>query len=132
MKRLKSVSERTSILKSNHNDKKKRIYKEERNGFRRYCNWRNGLAAKSYASIVGANERINVAVIGIRNQGSVHIDTWCNLKEDKNVVIKTLCDTDEQFFDSRSKIVQEKTGVKPLTNGIYEKYWMIRILMLFQ
>jgi predicted dehydrogenase len=73
------------------------------------------LSSKSYASIIGANERINVAVIGIRNQGSVHINTWCDLKENQNVVIKTICDTDEQFFDSRSKIVQQKTGVKPLT-----------------
>lgn len=34
-----------------------------------------GFTSKSYASIVGANERIKVGVIGIRNQGSVHIDT---------------------------------------------------------
>jgi len=74
-----------------------------------------GFTSKSYASIVGANERINVAVIGVRNQGSVHIDTWCSLKENQNVVLKTICDTDEQFFDSRSKIVQERTGLKPLT-----------------
>ena len=74
-----------------------------------------GFTSKSYASIIGANERINVGVIGIRNQGSVHINTWCSLKDKHNVVIKTLCDTDEQFFDSRSKIVYEKTGVKPLT-----------------
>jgi predicted dehydrogenase len=74
-----------------------------------------GFTSKSYASIVGANERINIAVVGIRNQGSVHIDTWCGLKENQNIAIKTLCDTDEQFFDSRSKTVQEKTGVKPLT-----------------
>jgi len=74
-----------------------------------------GFTSKSYASIVGANERIKVGVIGIRNQGSVHIDTWCSLKEKQNVVIKTLCDTDEQFFDSRSKIVYDKTGLKPLT-----------------
>ena len=40
-----------------------------------------GFASKSYASIIGANERINVAVIGIRNQGSVHINTWCSLKD---------------------------------------------------
>lgn len=74
-----------------------------------------GLNPKSYSSIVGANERINVGVIGIRNQGSVHINTWCGLKDKQNVVIKTICDTDEQFFDSRSKIVYEKTGIKPLT-----------------
>jgi predicted dehydrogenase len=74
-----------------------------------------GFRSKSYASIIGANERITVAVIGIRNQGSVHIDTWCGLRENQNVRLKTICDTDEQFFESRSKTVQEKTGVKPLT-----------------
>jgi len=31
------------------------------------------------------------------------------------VTIKTLCDTDELLFESRSKIVAEKTGIKPLT-----------------
>jgi predicted dehydrogenase len=74
-----------------------------------------GFTAKSYTSIMGANERINAAVIGIRNQGRVHIDTWCGLKDNHNVVLKTLCDADEQFFDSRSKLVYEKTGLKPLT-----------------
>ncbi len=73
-----------------------------------------GLKSKSYSSIIGANERINVGVIGIRNQGSVHINTLCGLKDKQNVAVKTLCDTDEQFFDSRSKIVYEKTGLKPI------------------
>ena len=74
-----------------------------------------GFSSKAYASIVGANGRINLAVIGIRNQGSVHIDTWCKLKESHNVHIKTLCDADEQLFESRSLMVLEKSGVKPLT-----------------
>jgi predicted dehydrogenase len=74
-----------------------------------------GLSSKSYASIIGANERINLAVIGIRNQGSFHIESWCDLKDSHNVVLKTLCDTDEQLFESRSKMVIDKTGVKPLT-----------------
>ncbi len=70
--------------------------------------------AKSYASIMGANDRINLGVIGIRNQGSVHIDSYSKLKDSHNVRIKTLCDADEQLFESRSKIV-EKTGTKPGT-----------------
>jgi predicted dehydrogenase len=80
-----------------------------------------GFSSKSYASVIGANERINLAVIGIRNQGSVHIDTWCNLKESHNVNIKTLCDADEKLFESRSKMVQEKNGVKPLTEWDVQK-----------
>jgi len=74
-----------------------------------------GLSAKSYASIMGANDRINVAVIGIRGRGVSHINAWCNIKDSHNVRIKTLCDTDEQFFDPRSKTVFEKTGATPLT-----------------
>ena len=53
-----------------------------------------GFSAKSYAAISGANERINVAVIGIRNQGTVHLNSWCGLKDSHNVQIRTLCDTD--------------------------------------
>ena len=74
-----------------------------------------GLSSKTYNSIIGANDRINLAQIGIRNQGSVHINNWCDLKDSHNVVIKTLCDADEQLFESRSKIVVDKTGTKPLT-----------------
>jgi predicted dehydrogenase len=74
-----------------------------------------GLSAKSYASVLGANDRIIMAVIGIRNQGSVHLNSWCDLKNSHNVVVKTLCDTDEQLFDSRSKLVVDKTGIKPQT-----------------
>lgn len=74
-----------------------------------------GFNSKSYNSIIGANERINIGVIGIRNQGTVHINTWCSLKDKQNVVIKALCDTDEKLFDAGSKIVFDKTGIKPLT-----------------
>lgn len=80
-----------------------------------------GLNAKSYGSIIGANERINVAVIGIRNQGSVHIASYCSLKDSHNVRIKTLCDTDEALFASRVKTVMEKTGAKPLTEWDLDK-----------
>lgn len=74
-----------------------------------------GFSAKSYASIVGANNRINIAVVGIHGRGQAHIDAWCSLKNSHNVRLKTLCDTDEQLFASRSKIVTDKTGEKPLT-----------------
>jgi len=74
-----------------------------------------GFTAKSYASIIGANERINLAVIGIRNQGTVHIKSYCGLKDSHNVVVKTLCDPDELLFEPASKIVTQTTGVKPLT-----------------
>jgi predicted dehydrogenase len=74
-----------------------------------------GFTAKSYASIIGANDRINMAVIGIRSQGTSHIASYCSLKDTKNVWLTTLCDTDEQFFAERAKTVLDKTGIKPVT-----------------
>jgi len=74
-----------------------------------------GFSAKSYGSIMGANERINVAVVGIGGRGIAHINAWADLKGSHNVRLKTLCDTDEQFFGPRSNSVIEKTGIKPST-----------------
>jgi predicted dehydrogenase len=74
-----------------------------------------GFSSKSYASIIGANERINIAVIGIGGRGGEHISTWCSLKDSHNVRLMTLCDADEKFFADRSKTVIDKTGVKPTT-----------------
>ena len=61
-----------------------------------------GFSAKSFASITGANERINIAVIGIGGRGTAHISSFCSMK-DRNVVLKTLCDADEQFFAKNVK-----------------------------
>ncbi|MEO9021001.1 MAG: Gfo/Idh/MocA family oxidoreductase [Ginsengibacter sp.] len=75
-----------------------------------------GFTSKSYNSIIGANERINVAVAGIRSRGIVHIGAFCALKDRKNVQITTLCDTDEQFFDKkRIDLVTDAYGTAPKT-----------------
>ncbi|MBL7736716.1 MAG: Gfo/Idh/MocA family oxidoreductase [Chitinophagaceae bacterium] len=82
-----------------------------------------GFSARSYNSIIGSNDRINVAVIGIRGQGTAHITNWCDLKDKLNVRLKTLCDTDEEFFASRSKTVFDKTGIKPVTEWDMRKVY---------
>ena len=69
----------------------------------------------SYNAIIGSNNRINVAVIGIRSQGGTHINSFCGLKDTMNVKLKTLCDADEQFFAPNVKTVESLTGEKPLT-----------------
>ena len=74
-----------------------------------------GLSARSYASIIGSNDRITLAVIGIRGQGTTHINNWLSLTENRNIRLKTLCDVDEQYFAEKSKIISDKTGVKPVT-----------------
>ena len=74
-----------------------------------------GFSAKSYASIMGANEKITMAVIGIRGQGNGHIGKWCSLKDNRNVLLKTICDVDEELYPERVKKVQDAIGSKPLT-----------------
>src|SRR5690606_2490218 len=73
-----------------------------------------GFSAKSYASIIGANERLNLAVIGISGRGKSHINNFCNLTGSQNVRVKTLCDVDEKFWEAGAKTVQDQTGVKPI------------------
>ena len=75
----------------------------------------SGFSARSYNAIKGSNERINMAVIGIRGQGGPHINSWCVLKDNRNVRLKTICDTDEQYFADKSKIIEGKTGLAPVT-----------------
>ena len=74
-----------------------------------------GLSARSYSSIIGSNDRLTLAVIGIRGQGSGHINNWCELAGNRNVRLKTICDVDEQYFAEKSKIILDKTGAKPVT-----------------
>ena len=75
-----------------------------------------GFSSKSYGSILGANDRINIGLIGLRSRGKNHLEEWCALKDKYNIRVVSLCDTDEQFFAERAKTVLDKTGVKPTTD----------------
>ena len=48
----------------------------------------------------GANERVNIGVIGIRGQGVYHAEAFSNLK---NVQVTALCDVDSNLFPERIK-----------------------------
>ena len=49
---------------------------------------------------------MNIAVVGIHGQGG-HV-RWCDLKDNRNVRLKTICDVDEQFFADKVAIILEK------------------------
>ena len=68
-----------------------------------------GVLAKSTASWAGANDRVRVAVLGIRGRGRDHMKGWNRLK---NVEIVTLCDVDESLFRAHSKERYKKEGLK--------------------
>ena len=60
---------------------------------------------KSSGRIIGANERVNVAVCGIKSRGASHIGGH---GRQKNVTISHLVDPDSRLFDGRKKFVQSK------------------------
>jgi len=72
-------------------------------------------SAKSYNSILGANDRINMSVIGVRGQGFGHLKRWAGMSMNDNVYVKTICDIDERLWAERVKAVEDIQGTKPGT-----------------
>jgi len=64
------------------------------------------------AKALGANDRINIAVIGIRSRGMEHYREWMKIP---NVRVKTLVDVDENLFAERVKEVTDVQKVAPKT-----------------
>jgi predicted dehydrogenase len=58
----------------------------------------------------GANERINLGVVGIRGRGWNLADGFMNMA---NVHIKSLCDVDGNVLEKRIKEVESKKGYRP-------------------
>ena len=67
---------------------------------------------KSYARILGANDRINVAVIGIRGRGGSHISAYAGMKD---VHLRYIVDIDENLFKQRLDQVEKIAGYRPKT-----------------
>lgn len=74
-----------------------------------------GFSAKSYARIIGANDRIHMAAIGIRGQGHGHVRRWSGMAKEENVRLKTLCDVDERLFPERIRTAEAQQGEAPGT-----------------
>jgi predicted dehydrogenase len=57
----------------------------------------------------GANDRVNIAVIGIKGMGCVHINSYQKIK---NVEVSALCDADMNLFPDRIKKYYTDKGLK--------------------
>ena len=64
------------------------------------------------SSAFGANDRVNVAVIGIRGQGGGHIGGFGRIE---NVQVAALCDIDQNLFANRVQEIKERSGNEPRT-----------------
>ena len=71
-----------------------------------------GLGIVGQARALGANEKIRVAVIGVKGRGGNHIDEF---SKQKDVEIVALCDVDENQLPSRVAELEKSTQRKPAT-----------------
>jgi predicted dehydrogenase len=62
-------------------------------------------------TVLGANDRLRVAVVGIRSRGGDHIAGFLNLAS-HNVEVAALCDIDETVLEKEKGDLEKKTGRK--------------------
>ena len=74
-----------------------------------------GFTAKSYASIIGANNRFRIAVCGVNGRGKSHISGF---GKQENVEIAYLVDPDSLLLERRVTELREKEGGSPQVKGV--------------
>ena len=62
--------------------------------------------------VLGANDRVNIATVGVRGQGKAHIEGFPKIP---NVTLKTLCDIDENNFAERLAYMDKTFKYTPST-----------------
>jgi predicted dehydrogenase len=72
-----------------------------------------GTTAKSYGQILGSNDRLNFAVIGLNGRGYAHLSSLkANTKSGR---ISHVCDVDDNILKKFADAVQRETGESPAT-----------------
>ncbi len=65
----------------------------------------------AYGRVLGANDRVRIAIAGIHGRGQTHITGFGGMKD---VEIAYLVDPDSRLFASRSKLVKDRAGNTPM------------------
>ena len=69
-----------------------------------------GMTAKSYARILGANERMNFAVIGLHGRAYAHLES---IRSNKDTLVSHVCDVDSRELDKFAAVTKEKFDRSP-------------------
>ena len=78
-----------------------------------------GTTAKSYARILGSNERPNFAVIGLNGRGYAHLSS---LNANRSAAhISHVCDVDGNILNKFANAVQKETGEAPAAEKDFRK-----------
>lgn len=59
----------------------------------------------------GPNDKLSFCVVGVRGQGTGHIDNLLKLKDDADIV--AICDVDQKYGNMRCDEIEKATGKRP-------------------
>ncbi len=76
------------------------------------------LPTSGYANILGANDHINCAVIGVRSRAKAHVKA---IHKDPNAKILYSCDVDDVILEEHNKWCQENIGYVPKVEKDFRK-----------
>ena len=78
-----------------------------------------GISAKSYAQILGANDRVNFAINGLNGRGYAHLSS---LKaNEKTARVTHVCDVDSKTLAKFAGAAEQQLGYAPQTAGDFRK-----------
>lgn len=81
-----------------------------------------GLSAKSYARILGANDRFRMAVCGVHGRGKSHIKGF---SEQDNVELAYLVDPDSDVLNERINEVKQAGGLNANVKGVADVRYVL-------
>lgn len=76
-------------------------------------------SARSYGQILGANSRLNFAVIGLNSRGYAHLSSLKANKE--SACISYVCDVDSKILEKFAAATQREMGSAPATEKDFRK-----------
>lgn len=75
----------------------------------------SAMSAKSYANIIGANDRVILGSIGVGGRGKGLLNSFSSMYDD-GVTVKTICDVESKYLAERQDIAaKNQKGLKPGT-----------------
>jgi predicted dehydrogenase len=77
-----------------------------------------GLNAKSYARILGANDRVNFAVIGLHGRGYAHLEC---IRQNKGSMVTHVCDVDRRELDKFAAATEKSFSQAPVKEKDFRK-----------
>jgi predicted dehydrogenase len=77
-----------------------------------------GMNARSYARIMGANDRVNFAIIGLHGRGNAHLEC---IRQNKGTMVSHVCDVDRRELDKFAAAVKGQFNQSPVAEKDFRK-----------